>query len=386
MNPLRQLLRRLAGGLRAAGGFSAAEETADLRRQTKTVLARLSPLDALNARVQKLRRENRDLRRQVARLEKITTALARRKDVEQIGLAVTQLSTVLPREVAALRRDSRAERRALERLQSQLLAVVRRVHLTDDILPYPYRLTARRFGALSQSGEDGLTLAILREMGAVDRRFVEIGCSDHAWNTGFLAEECGWSGLMVDANACSVAATGRRFPQSRVRAVVETVTPQNINDMFARHGVEGSVDVLSVDVDGNDYWLWNALTICRPRLVILEYNSAFGADRAVVVPYDPAHDWAAPAAQRLRYFGASLRAVQHLAISKGYRLVAVDPDSANAFCLRNDAAPHVPAIDAKELFRTQDKYFAAAVRSETDLFAVIEAEGLPLIDVADPAS
>jgi hypothetical protein len=381
MNPVSRLVRRLTAGLRNAGGFSGAEDTAAIRRQTKDVQARLSRLEDLSSHVQALRKENHELRRQMAHLEKALGTLASRDDLRELGAAMKQLQKLVPREVAAIRRDSRTERRALERIQSQLLAIIRRLEPGHDALPYPYRLTAQRFGALSQSEEDGITLAILHEIGDGDRRFVDIGCSDHGWNTGVLAEERGWSGLMVDSSEQSVAATALRFPRSRVRALTATVTPATIDELLTAHGFAAAVDVLSVDVDGNDYWLWDALSVCRPRLVIMEYNSAFGAERAVVVPYDDANTWAAPAAQEHRYFGASLKAVQRLAIRKGYRLVAIDPDSANAFCLRSDVAPHIPGIEADELFRAQRKYAAAELRGTSNLFATIERERLPLLEV-----
>ena len=113
----------------------------------------------------------------------------------------------------------------------------------------------------------------------------------------------------------------------------------------------------------------------------MEYNSAFGAERAVVVPYATEHTWSAPAAQQFRYFGASLKAVQRLAIRKGYRLVAIDPDSANAFCLDDGAAPHVPGIESEELFRSQRKYAAAELRETVDIFTALEREGLTLLEV-----
>jgi hypothetical protein len=331
--------------------------------------------------VQDLRKENHDLRRQIARLEKTAGSLATRDDVRELNASMKQLRALLPREVAAVRRDSRTERRAIERLQSQVLALIRRQDSDQQSLPYPYRLTAQRFGALSQSEEDGITLAILGEIGDGNKRFVDIGCSDHGWNTGVLVEDCGWSGLMVDSNAQSVAATALRFPRARVRVLTATVTPSTIDQLLTAHGFGGEVDVLSVDVDGNDYWLWDALSASRPRLVIVEYNSAFGAERSVVVPYDDANTWAAPAAQEHRYFGASLKAVQRLARRKGYRLVAIDPDSANAFCLRDDVAPHIPGIESAELFRAQRKYAAAELRGGGDIFDTIERERLPLLEV-----
>src|SRR5688572_17975471 len=141
MNPVSRLVGRLTAGLRHAGGFSGSDETAALRRQTKDVQTRLSRLDALTARVQDLRKENQDLRRQIARLEKTAGSLATRDDVRELNASMKQLRALLPREVAAVRRDSRTERRAIERLQSQVLALIRRQDSDQQSLPYPYRLT-----------------------------------------------------------------------------------------------------------------------------------------------------------------------------------------------------------------------------------------------------
>lgn len=378
-----RFLRRLAVMLRNAGGFSAAEDIAAVKRHVKAARERLGQLEGIDARLRELRRENRDLRTAVARLEKAVGALPTTGDVRGIGAAVRQSQQAHAKLIGLVRRDSRVERQHLERLQSQVLSLLRRAHLEPERLAYPYRLTAQRFGALSQHGEDGVTLALLREMGQGDCRFVEIGCSDHGWNTGFLAEECGWSGLMVDDDERSVAATRLRFQASTVRAIAAFLTPDTIDEFFRHHGFGGDCDLVSIDVDGSDYWLWRGLTVCRPRLVIVEYNSAFGGERAVVVPYEPGRVWDADARDE-RYFGASLRAVQQLGLDKGYRLVAIEPDSANAFFLRSDVAPAIPAADAGALFRPQRKYRKAELAQAHDVFTELQAQKLPLLDVPPP--
>jgi len=120
------------------------------------------------------------------------------------------------------------------------------------------------------------------------------------------------------------------------------------------------------------------MTAASPRIVILEYNSMFGPDRAVTVPYDAEFD---RHRRHTLYYGASLQAWTKLAVHKGYRLVAVEPSGINAFFLRNDLAPHIPACDAATAFRVQEKHDVLLAAGE-DLFAYAAREGLPLVEIA----
>jgi hypothetical protein len=261
-------------------------------------------------------------------------------------------------------------------LEPAIQAVLRHVALDPASLPYPERLVARRFRLLSQNQEDGITAALLAEAGVVHRTFVEIGSGLSGGNTGFLTREWGWRGLMIDGNA-RMAQVARRFPL--VAAVSAWVTKENINDLIAQHGYVGEVDVLSLDIDGNDYWVWDAVTACSPRIVILEYNSSFGRDRAVTVPYDPKFD---RRAHHPMYYGASLAALAALSARKGYRLVAIEPTGVNAFFLRADVAPHVPACDAHAAFRMLEKN-DILIEGGTDIFRYVQEHNLVLVDVAE---
>jgi hypothetical protein len=236
-------------------------------------------------------------------------------------------------------------------LEPAIQAVLRERYLDPETLPYPEKLTAQRFRVSSQNQEDGLTLALLREVGETSRRFVEIGSGLSGGNSGFLARECGWSGLMVDGHAAHMTQVGRRFPM--VTAVAAWVTRENVNDLIAANGFAGDVDLFSLDLDGNDYWIWQAMTACSPRIVILEYNSMFGPDRSVTVPYDEQFD---RHRHHTMYYGASLTALTRLAARKGFRLVAVEPTGVNAFFLRDGLAPHIPACEPRRAFRLLEKY------------------------------
>ncbi len=147
---------------------------------------------------------------------------------------------------------------------------------------------------------------------------------------------------------------------------------------MTRHGFTGDVDLLSLDVDGNDYWVWQALTACSGRVVVLEYNSMFGPDRAVTIPYDPKFN---RRDHRFCYFGASLAALTKLSASKGYRLVAVEPTGVNAFFLRDDIAPAIPAVDPAAAYRISEKYNDLIRRKDIDVYKWAADTGREIVDV-----
>jgi len=260
-------------------------------------------------------------------------------------------------------------------LEPAVQALLRERYLDPATLPYPQRLTARRFRISSQNQEDGLTLALLNEAGASSRTFVEIGSGLSGGNSGFLARECGWSGLMVDGHEGHMKQVGRRFPT--VTAVAAWVTRDNINDLILSHGFGGEVDLFSLDLDGTDYWIWEAVTACSPRVVILEYNSMFGPDRAVTVPYDAQFD---RHRHHAMYYGASLAALAKVSERKGYRLVAVEPTGVNAFFLRRDLATHIPACEPQRAFQLLERYDVAMQQGE-DVFRYVKEAGLPLVEL-----
>jgi hypothetical protein len=261
-------------------------------------------------------------------------------------------------------------------LEPAVQALLRDRYLDPASLPYPERLTAQRFRLLSQNQEDGMTLALLEEVGISSRTFVEIGSGLSGGNAAFLAREFGWSGLMVDADEGHMQQVARRFPT--VTAVGAWVTRENINELIASKGFGGEVDLFSLDIDGTDYWVWDAMTACSPRIVILEYNSMFGPDRAVTVPYDPHFD---RHQHHTMYYGASLLAWTRLGARKGYRLVAVEPTGVNAFFLRADLAPHIPPCDPRRAFHLLEKH-DVLIQKGADLFKYVADRGLSLVDVS----
>jgi hypothetical protein len=191
----------------------------------------------------------------------------------------------------------------------------------------------------SQFEEDGKILYILSKIGIKDLCFIEIGSDDGLnSNCANLALNFQWSGLFIDADKRSIS-RGKyfysRYPNpygNKPKFCHTKVTRENINEIIEKEGYKGSIDVLSIDIDGNDYWIWDALTIVSPRIVIIETYINYGF-QDLVVPYDPGYFFPGKHPQ---YHGASPKAMVTLGRKKGYRLIGANNLGFNFIFLRND--------------------------------------------------
>jgi hypothetical protein len=196
----------------------------------------------------------------------------------------------------------------------------------------------------SQFGEDGLILHFFDKIGAPNKTFIEFGIEDgKECNSANLAINFGWKGLFIEGDPALAERASDFYhghhgiDPEHVQIKNHFITLENVNDLFKQHGFEGEVDVLSIDIDGVDYWVWEAINIVKPRMVIAEYNAVLGRDRSITVPYDAAFDRYQHDASGT-YFGISLKAACKLAEKKGYVLVGCESSGANAFFVRRDLA------------------------------------------------
>jgi hypothetical protein len=174
----------------------------------------------------------------------------------------------------------------------------------------------------SQNGEDGILEALFAVIGTTNRVCVEFGVEDGSvCNTRRLIES-GWTGLRMDP---------REPPGPGVRR--EFVTAENIESLLDQYRIPTDFDLLSIDVDGMDFWIWKAIRH-RPRVVVIEYNATIPPQESRVAAYDPEFRW-----DGTDFYGASLLALQKLGAEKGYRLVGVDSRGVNSFFVRGDCAP-----------------------------------------------
>jgi hypothetical protein len=190
----------------------------------------------------------------------------------------------------------------------------------------------------SQSGEDGSLIRLFDLIGESNRFFVEFGAKDGRVlsNTANLRLNHGWTGLLMEGDpACGQQDASELYAdETDARVRQEIVTRENFNELLGRYRVPKSFDLLCIDIDGNDYWVWKALDGYRPRVVVIEYNIFFALAESKTIPYDPTHEW-----DKSAYHGASLAALRKLGSEKGYELVYTDSFAPNAFFVAKEELP-----------------------------------------------
>jgi hypothetical protein len=206
------------------------------------------------------------------------------------------------------------------------------------------------FKVFSQWGDDGIIQYLVNRLDIPAKKFIEFGVEDYTEaNTRFLLLNDNWSGLVMDCSDKNVEYIKHDDINWKhdLTAISAFVTAENINDTLAQAGFVGEVGLLHIDVDGNDYWIWKAIHVVSPVIAILEYNSLFGRDRAVTIPYDPKFDRFAAHHSGL-YAGASLPALCELAEAKGYAFVGSNSAGNNAYFVRKDRLGGLKALSAEQ--------------------------------------
>jgi hypothetical protein len=224
--------------------------------------------------------------------------------------------------------------------------------LADPRYAAPRRLERHGCKVWSQNDEDGILEEIFRRIGTASRGFVEFGVSDgRECNTLKLLVE-GWRGLWMESSDRHCEHIRRvfaaRLDGGQLELKQTNVTAENIDGLLtaARVAAAGELDLLSIDIDGNDYHVFKAIRSVRPRVLVIEYNGKFPPPMDVVQRYDPSHVW-----DGSDYVGASLQAIANLAARCDYRLVGTNITGVNAFFVRADlAADHFADGDAAALY------------------------------------
>ncbi len=199
----------------------------------------------------------------------------------------------------------------------------------------PKRLGHYEYRVYSQNGEDGILAEIFRRIGATNRVFVEFGSSDGEQNNTVLLLIEGWSGLWMDGDHHAIQKAGQHFAKEiaaqRLKVRETFITAENIESLFREQGVPPEFDLLSIDIDRNDYYVWKRIEAYRPRAVVIEYNPLFPPALSWVIPYDPEATW-----DGTSHTSASLKALELLGAGKGYKLVGCTLAGVNAFFVRDD--------------------------------------------------
>ncbi len=216
-----------------------------------------------------------------------------------------------------------------------LYAVQRESLLANERNRDPKRLLAHGFRGYSQHDEDGMIQELFKRIGVSNQVFVEFGVGDGTENNTVYLMMSGWRGLWIDGSDANAAAIRARFSSfiegGQLSFVQGFVDRDSINGMIEKTGHSGEIDLLSIDIDGNDYWVWEVMSIVKPRVVVIEYNAVFRPPIAVVAEYNRNFVW-----DGTSYYGASLQAFEALGARKGYALVGCSLSGINAFFVRQD--------------------------------------------------
>jgi hypothetical protein len=220
-------------------------------------------------------------------------------------------------------------------------------------------ILANEFKVFSQNGEDGIIQFLLRKLVIKEKVFIEFGVENYLEsNTRFLLKNNNWSGLVLDGSKDDInyIKNDPIYWKHNLTAVQAFITKDNINELITKSGIIGEIGLLSIDIDGNDYWIWEAIDVINPAIVIIEYNFRFGKDKAVTIPYDE-NFVRSKAHYSTIYYGASLKALVQLGKKKGYTFVGCNSTGCNAFFVRTDLKPS----EIKEL-TVEDGYVAGKFR------------------------
>ena len=200
------------------------------------------------------------------------------------------------------------------------------------------KLGTYEFKVFSQWGEDGIIQHLTNSIEIKNKTFIEFGVEDFfESNCRFLMMKDDWSGFMIDGSKTNIERLKRSYFywKHNLTALNAFITRDNINQLLAKSNFDEDIGILSIDLDGNDYYILEAIRFYKPRILICEYNPIFGHTRKISVPYRPDFRRAEAHHSNL-YWGASLSAMTHIADLRGYALVGTNIASTNAFYVRKD--------------------------------------------------
>lgn len=197
-------------------------------------------------------------------------------------------------------------------------------------------LALAEFSVFSQWGDDGIIDFLAQYLDFDHQTFLEFGVENYEEaNTRFLLINRNWSGLVIDGskNHLETIKNSELFWKHELTAACQFITKENINQIIEENGFANKIGLLHIDIDGNDYHIWKAIDKISPTLVIMEYNSIFGSDRAWTIPYQA--DFVRHKAHYSHlYCGSSLRSLCCLAEEKGYYFIGSNSAGNNAYFVK----------------------------------------------------
>jgi hypothetical protein len=240
--------------------------------------------------------------------------------------------------------------------QGSILALLQERQATKDLMDYEFKV-------FSQWGEDGIIQHLCKSVTIKNRTFIEFGveCFFES-NCRFLLMKDNWSGFVIDGSSENIRKLRNSYFYWKhdLQAIDAFITRENINELLAQSGFDEDLGILSIDLDGNDYHVLDAIKHFKPRILVCEYNGVFGGVRKITIPYDATFNRTRSHYSNL-YFGASLAAITYLANKRGYSLVGTNSAGGNAFFVRNDLV-----TDKVAVISSAEAYFPSHLRESRD--------------------
>jgi hypothetical protein len=236
-------------------------------------------------------------------------------------------------------------------------------HLYDnEKYQNPSKLNRYEFSAFSQNGEDGIIEEIFNRIGTANQFFVEFGSSDGIETNSTYLLYKGWNGVFIDGSEDNVNTIKNNYAniisKGQLKVFCNFITAENIESLLGNADVPKELDFLSIDIDRNDYYVWDAINAYNPRVVCIEYNAVFRPGCEFVIPYEATAVW-----DRSSHFGASIESLYKLGQRKGYKLVACCFAGVNAFFVREDLVKDkfIPPFTPKNHYEPP-RYFVGGFR------------------------
>lgn len=208
------------------------------------------------------------------------------------------------------------------------------------LMPAVKDLSDAEYKVFSQFGDDGIIQYLIHrlDISKNTHTFIEFGVENYEEsNTRFLLMNNNWRGLIMDGSKANMdyVHRARYYWKHDITAMAAFIDTENINQLILDAGFNGEIGILSVDIDGNDYWVWEKISVVQPVIVVAEYNGIFGSELPLSVPYNPTFVRTQAHFSNL-YWGCSLAALNHLATRKGYTFAGCNSAGNNAYFIRND--------------------------------------------------
>jgi len=222
--------------------------------------------------------------------------------------------------------------------------------LTREMLKSKYsNIQNSEFKVFSQWGDDGIIQYLINNINISNKIFIEFGVENYLEsNTRFLLMNNNWTGLVFDGSKKNIdfVRSDNIYWKYDLIAEQAFITRENINFLIKKAGFIGEIGLLHIDIDGNDYWVWESIEVIKPDIVIIEYNSVFGIDRAITIPYKANFNRTKEHYSNL-YAGSSLLALYDLAKEKGYSFIGTNSSGNNAYFILNEKLNIIKPIEIK---------------------------------------